>query len=620
MRKKAEDYGNGSYGSVDENSVQDGTETHQNELDTAGPQNGEGQGNVPDYSTLNHMSGPQGENGYEDEAGTPSYRNRYWNGLNDSEQNTQSLPQEMVGDNFADTVASNAPKSSFFSLFKTAKIACGKCGRTDYNDIRGRVCDDCAFPDKKDAALEPYKRHQKGPAWVKQHPGKPTARYTLLMRLPVAWLKNLPGLRGEDEVLTENMSSIKDIAKKIVDKEWQREHPIEIGVQHDGDVTVDDGNHRIRAAMVADVDSLLAKIKFYGGGEKNFDLDKILEKYASQDETNFLLSGSTAGGVADSPQILDDGHPYEEQEGFNEQNVVNNPQPGKANSNEILQDDVTNKFEEDRGNDANPFKRDMFASRVNLFTKTASGEPIYNATLRHSQNVQFLTSTAGSYKKTLVCRNGPCNKPASGGGVFCTPCSQLPPEQRTSKGPTKPNDLYVDKHTQNKIWYDQNKTANYNMQDQLQQMGDEVDQKHQSLKEDSDPGNEVGDQTNMTANPMQGYSGNEEETEMFGGVNASNSFLNLLNKKADWTQVTPSANPNSGLDDIDAPDTGSSSDGTYYGGNSPDKIADDEVAKRKNLPLRNKVEDDDEDHYFGFIGGGPQGDGQMQSGIDNSCN
>lgn len=120
--------------------------------------------------------------------------------------------------------------------------------------------------------------------WVEEHPGRPTASHGgKLIACPVDWLMTLPGLRGEHKVLRLNMGKIQALSHLVDSKSWQRDHPVELGVQHDGQVYVDDGNHRIRGAHVAGIKTYLCKIKYYGGGEDNFDLAKTIAKYAMQE-------------------------------------------------------------------------------------------------------------------------------------------------------------------------------------------------------------------------------------------------------------------------------------------------------------------------------------------------
>lgn len=124
------------------------------------------------------------------------------------------------------------------------------------------------------------KDYKKSDDWVEQHPGRPTGKITKLVDAPIKWLLTLPGLRGEHKVLHEDMSKVQKLSKLVVKPEFEKENPIEIGVQHDGKAYVDDGNHRIRACKVAGKETYKTNIVFYGGGEDAFDLDKVLKKYA----------------------------------------------------------------------------------------------------------------------------------------------------------------------------------------------------------------------------------------------------------------------------------------------------------------------------------------------------
>jgi len=124
------------------------------------------------------------------------------------------------------------------------------------------------------------KDYKKSDDWTEQHPGKPTGKITKLVDAPIKWLLTLPGLRGEHKVLHVDMSKVQKLAKLVIKPEFEKENPIEIGVQHDGKAHVDDGNHRIKACKVAGKETYKTKITFYGGGEDHFDLDKVLKKYA----------------------------------------------------------------------------------------------------------------------------------------------------------------------------------------------------------------------------------------------------------------------------------------------------------------------------------------------------
>jgi len=131
----------------------------------------------------------------------------------------------------------------------------------------------------------PLKDYKKSDSWVEEHPGRPTGRITKLVDAPVAWLLKLPGLRGEHKVLRYDMPKIQKLSELVIDSKFECEHPVEIGVQHDGKAYVDDGNHRIRACKIAKKSTYKAKITFYGGGEDEFNLAEVLKKYPSVEES-----------------------------------------------------------------------------------------------------------------------------------------------------------------------------------------------------------------------------------------------------------------------------------------------------------------------------------------------
>lgn len=130
------------------------------------------------------------------------------------------------------------------------------------------------------AAKDVQKYKHNKPWYVVQHPGKPTAKHTKLVSLPIAYLLTLPGMRDEHKVLTFETPKVRRMIDICSDREWQRKNPVTLNVLADGRVIIEDGNHRIRAAKLGGKDTFLCKIVYYGGGEEHFDLEKILEKYA----------------------------------------------------------------------------------------------------------------------------------------------------------------------------------------------------------------------------------------------------------------------------------------------------------------------------------------------------
>lgn len=66
------------------------------------------------------------------------------------EQTMTSKPNQNYSGSEEENNNYSGRNASYLSLFKkvASDRACGVCGRTDYNDIRGRLCDKCAFPEK----------------------------------------------------------------------------------------------------------------------------------------------------------------------------------------------------------------------------------------------------------------------------------------------------------------------------------------------------------------------------------------------------------------------------------------------------------------------------------------
>lgn len=122
--------------------------------------------------------------------------------------------------------------------------------------------------------------------FVDQNPGRMTASILDNTEIPVAWLITLPGLRNEHKQLRYDMGKIKKLSKLVIEPSFRNSHPIELEVHHHGEVFIFDGNHRARAAKIAGLDSYPVKIRFYGGAENNFDINRILTEYPIRKEND----------------------------------------------------------------------------------------------------------------------------------------------------------------------------------------------------------------------------------------------------------------------------------------------------------------------------------------------
>ena len=93
----------------------------------------------------------------------------------------------------------------------------------------------------------------------------------------------------------------------------QANHPVtpygEQGHYHDDEPGDDEGPTEIPYG-----EALVDDNHADGGGGLGSLANRGLLRFFTKkaDETNFFLQNSTSGGVADSPQTMDDGHPYEE--------------------------------------------------------------------------------------------------------------------------------------------------------------------------------------------------------------------------------------------------------------------------------------------------------------------
>ena len=129
--------------------------------------------------------------------------------------------------------------------------------------------------------IKDYKRTDD---YIDQSPGRKSASVNEPVELPVDWLITLPGLRNEHLQLRYDMSKIQKLSELVQEKSFCNSHPIELEIHHDGSAYVFDGNHRVRAAKLANLSSYPCKITYYGGGEDNFDINNILKSYPIKKE------------------------------------------------------------------------------------------------------------------------------------------------------------------------------------------------------------------------------------------------------------------------------------------------------------------------------------------------
>ena len=102
--------------------------------------------------------------------------------------------------------------------------------------------------------------------------GKTTAYTTSDHLVPVAILKNLPGMRAEQShVRHDDLRAITKIMQdtgKLPLTDRGKEYAPFINVAYNGEAWVNEGNHRIMAAAALGFKDLPVQIKYFDGGER----------------------------------------------------------------------------------------------------------------------------------------------------------------------------------------------------------------------------------------------------------------------------------------------------------------------------------------------------------------
>ena len=102
--------------------------------------------------------------------------------------------------------------------------------------------------------------------------GKTTAYTTSDHPVPVAILKNLPGMRAEQShVRHDDLRAITKIMQdtgKLPLTDRGKEYAPFINVAYNGEAWVNEGNHRIMAAAALGWKDLPVQIKYFDGGER----------------------------------------------------------------------------------------------------------------------------------------------------------------------------------------------------------------------------------------------------------------------------------------------------------------------------------------------------------------
>jgi hypothetical protein len=102
--------------------------------------------------------------------------------------------------------------------------------------------------------------------------GSTTAYATENVRVPLAILKDLPGMRGEQQnVRKDDLQAIIKVMKdtnKLPTLDNGKEYAPFINVAYNGEAWVNEGNHRIMAAVALGWKDMPVQISYFDGGER----------------------------------------------------------------------------------------------------------------------------------------------------------------------------------------------------------------------------------------------------------------------------------------------------------------------------------------------------------------
>lgn len=117
-----------------------------------------------------------------------------------------------------------------------------------------------------------YARSRKRNSFGVPYMGKVTATVSDNVRVPVAILKTLPGMRGEQGNVRGNdlaaiMQIMQDTGKLPLTNSGKEYVPF-VNVAYNGEAWVNEGNHRIMAATKLGWKDLPVEIRYFDGGER----------------------------------------------------------------------------------------------------------------------------------------------------------------------------------------------------------------------------------------------------------------------------------------------------------------------------------------------------------------
>jgi hypothetical protein len=315
--KKAESYGGGST-SGDFLGTEDGSETSQRDIDTYEASNGDGQGRTPAGGHANHPVTPLGEQGHEKKQTMPGM---------------SPFNEADVDDNHANNEGGISAKHTLLDLFtKTASDTAAAAEPNPYENfpLMGHEPDAMGVSGKRRPFNIPnlinhgLVKLTKTPDQDQPNykPGNVSlvTHYNQMHAGPNDFTNTLPHIKNLPPPVVRNLLD----SNKLDNYKY---HQILWGM-HDKKIP----EHEI----FTDVPSPYNKPEDRPGA-KSAGLLGLLQH---ADEKNFFLQNSTDGGVADSPETMDDGHPFEElveQEGV-DSTINSNPHPSNAPDPSIIRD------------------------------------------------------------------------------------------------------------------------------------------------------------------------------------------------------------------------------------------------------------------------------------------
>jgi len=336
-------------------------------------------------------------------------------------------------------------------------------------------------------------------------------------------------------------------------------------------------------------------------------LKKLTPKTARQGEEQDFFTSHITGGPADSPQILNDGHADEEL--IRDQNGV------KSTNNNF---DTSTKTDESYLMDPDVVDKDTLnAKNKGLITPDINKGRIY-AHLNWVPNLM----TSIIVKKADIPKVPVQDEklPVEPSHIFDTLVPAPVKGKATPPAHARFDDTAIKADSTIFSRNDLHNTDYQLSRGNVDQTMYPDEEENLKINKKEDFGSkDYGDQNYMSNAPLQ--NDHDEETNNYSGFNNTASLLDIF-INADYNQLMPSSNPNSGQDTIDslphrAPTDGKQSNVSGY---SENKDQDDPTAYRQKRQKWDRVEDTE--HYFNTLGTGGgignEGDGVNYSGVDNS--